>query len=303
MKIAIDAGHGLYTAGKRCSKEFDEQETREWTINSAVAEKVIKLLENYDCEVIRTFDITGEVDIGLSTRCKTANDFGADVFVSIHHNAAETTTATGVEVYCCRKAKEKTVEFRNLMYEELVKSNENKGNRAVGVRECNFTVLVKTNMSAVLVENGFMTSKTDVEKILSEEYQEKSAVGIVNAIVKFLDLTVHEEEKEIELVVETTNEAQHVANVVEEETEKVEKVEEKEVLKTVNIELTILKKGTISSEVKTLQRLLNGIQSSGLSVDGNFGSKTQTAVKVFQKRNNLTVDGIVGLNTWSKLLK
>lgn len=60
--------------------------------------------------------------------------------------------------------------------------------------------------------------------------------------------------------------------------------------------------GAKGSEVKTLQELLN---SNGYSLDedGNFGSQTQAAVKDYQQKNNLTVDGIVGNNTWGALTK
>ena len=41
---------------------------------------------------------------------------------------------------------------------------------------------------------------------------------------------------------------------------------------------------------------------SGKDIDGKFGSKTETAVKAFQKAHRLSVDGIVGLNTWKAIL-
>ena len=47
FKIALDAGHGLYTAGKRCLKSIDPNETREWSLNSRIAEKVTEKLETY----------------------------------------------------------------------------------------------------------------------------------------------------------------------------------------------------------------------------------------------------------------
>ena len=58
--------------------------------------------------------------------------------------------------------------------------------------------------------------------------------------------------------------------------------------------------GSKGSDVKTLQELLN---SNGytLDVDGVFGSKTQAAVKDYQEKNGLSVDGIVGKNTWGTL--
>lgn len=58
--------------------------------------------------------------------------------------------------------------------------------------------------------------------------------------------------------------------------------------------------GSNGDEVKTLQQLLNN-SGYNLAVDGQFGQKTQQAVKDYQKKNGLTVDGIVGNNTWSSL--
>lgn len=42
-KIVIDAGHGRNTAGKRCPKSLDPNETREWVLNARVAEAVADL--------------------------------------------------------------------------------------------------------------------------------------------------------------------------------------------------------------------------------------------------------------------
>jgi peptidoglycan hydrolase-like protein with peptidoglycan-binding domain len=52
-----------------------------------------------------------------------------------------------------------------------------------------------------------------------------------------------------------------------------------------------------------LQILLNGFNFDCGKVDGVFGTKTEGAVKAFQKANRLKVDGIVGKDTWTKLLK
>ncbi len=58
--------------------------------------------------------------------------------------------------------------------------------------------------------------------------------------------------------------------------------------------------GSSGEEVKKLQTELNKYGYK-LDVDGQFGSKTQSAVKDYQKKNNLSVDGIVGKNTWGSL--
>ena len=72
---------------------------------------------------------------------------------------------------------------------------------------------------------------------------------------------------------------------------------------TVNITLDVLKKGGEGEQVATLQRLLNALDHDCGSVDGDFGAKTLAAAKAFQKAEGLTVDGIVGTNTWTALLK
>lgn len=73
----------------------------------------------------------------------------------------------------------------------------------------------------------------------------------------------------------------------------------------VNVEdgknIPTLRRGAAGETVKKLQTLLNHAIDAGLDVDGNFGSKTEEAVKAFQRMNGLTVDGIVGPKTWAEL--
>ena len=58
--------------------------------------------------------------------------------------------------------------------------------------------------------------------------------------------------------------------------------------------------GSQGNDVKTLQEILNK-NGYSLDADGIFGSKTQAAVKDYQQKNGLDVDGIVGVNTWASL--
>ncbi|HEU5226676.1 MAG TPA: peptidoglycan-binding protein [Ktedonobacteraceae bacterium] len=59
--------------------------------------------------------------------------------------------------------------------------------------------------------------------------------------------------------------------------------------------------GNTGSAVQALQRQLNA-HGASLTVDGNFGPATTTAVKNYQSSHNLGVDGIAGLQTWSSLV-
>lgn len=62
-----------------------------------------------------------------------------------------------------------------------------------------------------------------------------------------------------------------------------------------------LKKGSKGTGVEELQRLLNESGNYGLQTDGVFGDKTLAAVKDYQQKNGLAVDGIAGANTLGKL--
>ena len=59
MLICIDAGHCLSTPGKRCLKSIDPGETREWTLNRRVADKLEAILAGYDFRTMRVDDVTG----------------------------------------------------------------------------------------------------------------------------------------------------------------------------------------------------------------------------------------------------
>lgn len=66
----------------------------------------------------------------------------------------------------------------------------------------------------------------------------------------------------------------------------------------VSISLPQLSQGAKGAEVKALQKLLGG-----LTIDGSFGPKTDSAVRAYQKKKGLTVDGSVGKDTWGALHK
>lgn len=207
IKIAIDAGHGKYTAGKRCLKSLDPKETREWVLNSRIAGRVHHLLKGYECEVLRVDDTTGETDVSLGNRCKAANNWGADFYLSVHHNAGVNGgKGGGVVIYTHPNTKQTTHTIRDIIYSEVIKKNDLKGNRYDGTLTANFQVLRDTKMPAVLIECGFMDSATDTPQILTEEFATKTAHGLCNGLVKSLNLKKiqKEEEKEMAPTTKTT---------------------------------------------------------------------------------------------------
>ncbi len=70
----------------------------------------------------------------------------------------------------------------------------------------------------------------------------------------------------------------------------------------VSVKCQVLKKNAKGKPVRALQAILNARCFDCGAVDGDFGSKTDKAVRDFQKANGLTVDGSVGPATWECLL-
>lgn len=191
FKIALTAGHYLGTAGKRCLKKLDPNETREWVLNDRIADKVENLLKGYTgYELIRTDDTTGKTDIGLTARTSVANNFKADFYLSIHHNAGiNGGSGGGIVAYVYTKASAEAIEWQKDLYNALIAKTGLKGNRSNPLPKANLHEVRETKMPAVLLELGFMDSKTDVPIILTEDYANKCAEAIVEVLVKRGKLT------------------------------------------------------------------------------------------------------------------
>ncbi len=192
LKIAIDAGHGLNTAGKRCMKQLDPNETREWSLNSRIATKLEALLTSYNCQVLRVDDKTGKTDVALADRVNKANSWGADVYISIHHDAGvRGGSGGGTTVYYYSSKAERANQARAL-YQAVVDQTGLKGNRSTPVKKYEYYVIKNTKAPAFLIENGFMDSSKDVPIILSDDHATKTANGLVGFLVSNFGLTVKE---------------------------------------------------------------------------------------------------------------
>lgn len=211
MLICIDAGHCLTTPGKRCLASIDPGQTREWMLNSRIAEKVQQKLSVYCCQTMRADDATGRMQVSLARRVAAANGAGADVYLSIHHNAGiGGGPGGGVVVYVHPEAGMEERTLQRAVYEQVVERTGLRGNRANPLAEADLYVLRRTKMPAVLGEFGFMDSTTDTPVILTEEFAEQAARGIVEALVQVYQL----EEKEMT--------REEIRAIVREELEKME---------------------------------------------------------------------------------
>ncbi len=270
FQIAIDAGHYLKTAGKRIPKDLDENQTREWVLNNRLATYLQKALQGYEnVEVLRTDDPTGAKKTALQTRCDRANDFGADFFLSIHHNAGiNGGTGGGIVAYSYEKSKRNSPEYRDAIYDACIAAGGLKGNRAKPKNTANFHVLKYTKMPAVLMEYGFMDSKTDAPVILTDSYAEKMAEATAAGIAQVAGLKKKQE---------TSG----------------------------GFPLPALKKGVKSETVRAMQALLQlrGFPCGSQGTDGSFGGNTDKALRSFQKAKGIPADGICNEESWKALLE
>lgn len=187
--IALDAGHGLYTPGKRCMKSIDPMQTREWVLNDRIMDMVqAELANNYDVKILRVDDTTGKKDIPLATRVKMANDAGAEAYISKHHNAGINGGSGGGTVVYYYSSNIKRRDQAQKLYNYITDETKLYGNRSQKVIKKAFYVLRYTKMPAFLIENGFMDSVVDTPIILSQEHAVKTARGLVAFIVEQFSL-------------------------------------------------------------------------------------------------------------------
>lgn len=191
FKLALNAGHYKYTAGKRCHAEIDPKQTREWELNNRICDKIEKILADYDgIEILRIDDTTGEKDVSLQARTDKANKWGADFWFSVHHNAAgKKFSGGGIVAYIHPNASQPSVDWQKALYNASVKATGLYGNRSKPLASSNLHELRETKMPSVLMECGFMDSTVDVPIILSEDFATKIAKAFADVIIERAKLT------------------------------------------------------------------------------------------------------------------
>lgn len=116
----------------------------------------------------------------LNNIAVTANNWGADYFISIHVNDYPDDKVNGTETYCFDTLSEGGLLADAVHYKIVTKLNMK--NR--GVKEAGFTVIKRTAMPAILVELGFINS-VDIRKLMNR--QEDFAKAIYDGIIAFLE--------------------------------------------------------------------------------------------------------------------
>lgn len=191
--LALDAGHGIKTSGRRISAEFDPAQHREWWLNDRIARYVQERAKQYTgFAVLRVDDVTGQTDVQLAKRCSKANDANADFFLSLHHNGGIGGGTGGGLVAYSYPGSTAGAEWRDALYDAVLAAGKLRGNRANPRQTANFAVLRQTNMPSVLIEHGFMDSSTDAPVILSEDYARACGYAEADCIAKRFGLSLQQ---------------------------------------------------------------------------------------------------------------
>jgi N-acetylmuramoyl-L-alanine amidase len=183
FKIAICAGHGLNTPGKRTPDD-----EREWTFNDKVVRAFIAEMSKYDgVEVKRFDDPTGRTDVPLHIRTNNANKWGADIYISFHHNAntAKWGAWTGVETFVYTNPNAKSLQLAKCVHPNLVRAY---GLKDRGVKRGNLHIVRETKMPAVLIEGGFMDSTIDIKKLRDDRVLASAGAEVARGVVKYANL-------------------------------------------------------------------------------------------------------------------
>lgn len=193
--IVVDPGHnfggddGAYATHNGTT--YSERD-----LNMQVALKLKTKLEAYGYQVVLTREEsdreTLSVSQSLAKRVNLANNLNADLFVSLHHNSASSSSANGVETYYSDRSQDSSfggsydsnkVSVSRSMATKINNAIVNKtGQYNRGAKEASLYVCRNTNMPSVLVELGFISNQSEAEKCASWSNQDLAASAIAEAI-------------------------------------------------------------------------------------------------------------------------
>ena len=177
-KVFIDPGHGGYDNGAVQNGVLEDE------INLQISQKIEAKLKAKGVQVkMSRYDDTY---LSLTDRTIMSNNWGSDIFVSIHQNSATSSSANGIETYYY-STRQDSKELASEIQEDLIQST-NAVNR--GVKTANYAVIRTSSMSSSLVECGFISNPTEAKNLSSSSYQDKVAEGIVNGIMEYLESNV-----------------------------------------------------------------------------------------------------------------
>ena len=208
-KVMIDAGHGGKDPGALGKK------SKEKDLTLAIALKLGHYIETNVPDVTVEYTRTTDKFIELGRRAEMANEAKADVFISIHINASDNSKVYGSSTYVNGHAKdeanlaiqkqenggedikpEEYIAFANIQQANHGNSTilagkiqdqfrTRAGRKDLGVKQACFAVLWRTNMTAVLVECGFISNPSEERYMMSDDGQSYLASAIYRAFKEY----------------------------------------------------------------------------------------------------------------------
>lgn len=300
-KTAVRGGHNFQATGAN-------GHLNEVVEDRKVKDAVIKYLKQLGHEVLDVTPSNMASGADLKFGTSKANNWGADLFVSIHFNSAVNKDAKGTEVLVYSKfdtAQRVVNKIAGLGFT----------NRGLKVEGNKWHELRETNMSAMIVEVCFVSNKADSDKYKSVGYDaigKAIAEGIAN---KTINTTTPVEPPKPPVTAPTTPNKPNTTPQKKLWELSIQGEEVKALQKVLGVKVDgyfgddtlkacpVLRKGSKGSVVKVMQkRLINrGYNMKPYNDDSDFGVTTEKAVKRLQDCFRLTQDGIVGKNTWKAL--
>lgn len=186
--VVIDAGHGGVDPGAS-GGSINEKD-----VNLDIALKLEKLLK---AKKINTFMLRqDDTFVGLYDRPYIANALNATLFLSIHNNSFDRSTANGTEtLYYPEKAGDKSFtgqKFAQLIQNSLMSRLDTYNRKTVS--RPGLVVLKYARMPSSLAEIGFLTNPGDLQRLTNQSFQQKTAEALCDAIVKGLEQINKEQE-------------------------------------------------------------------------------------------------------------
>jgi len=195
LTICIDPGHGGKDTGKIQRSNYEK------TFTLLLAQEVATRLKTFNLNVVMTRK--KDETLELSDRTEFASRKKADLFVSLHYNAASP-NISGVEVYCLAPAglassnegggrsgrhacPGNNQNSQNILLAQKVQRMilHGTGLEDRGLKRSRFQVLRDARMPAILIEGGFMTNPGDAKKIYDPKFRARMAQCIVDGIIAY----------------------------------------------------------------------------------------------------------------------
>lgn len=176
MYVVLDAGHGGNDGGTYYNDVIEKD------INLAVTMCLKDILEEQGVKVLLTRS-TDEY-VSLEDRTVIANQTDADLFVSVHCNYYEDSPSVyGIDCYyypSCEEGEQCAGSIASAL-------KENGSFKVRGAKAEEFYVTENTNMTAVLIEIGFLSNPNERKNLTSADYQGMLAEEMANGILTYLE--------------------------------------------------------------------------------------------------------------------